>query len=316
MMFARKDPTKGGAPAPASPGTAAPEIIFDAGVKDFEARVLHASIEAPVIVDFWSPRSNICKQLTPLLEAAVRAAGGKVRLARVNIDEHPQLAQALRVQSVPTVYAFFQGQPVNAFSGLQPAAEIKNFVDQLLQLSKGAQPDAIDIPATLKQAATDLAAGDIATAQNLYASILEQDEKNASAYAGLVRTFIAAKALDQAQEFIDSVPPEIAKDPNFAAAKTALELARNKPTGDMTALYQALEKNPADHQARFDLALLFFSNGEKASAVDELVEIIRRNRTWEEDKARKQLLTFFEAMGPADPETSAGRRKLSAVLFS
>jgi putative thioredoxin len=315
MMFARKD-AKGVPPAAAPAGAPAQDLIFDSGVKDFEARVLQASLDTPMIVDFWSPRSNLCKQLTPLLESAVRAAGGKVRLAKVNIDEHPQLAQALRVQSVPTVYAFFHGQPVNAFTGLQGAAEIKNFVDQLLTLAKGAQPDALDIPAVLKQAATALAGGDIATAQNLYAAILEQDEKNAPAYAGLVRTFIAAGALDQAQEFIDGVPPEIAKDANFTAAKTALELARSKPAGNEGALRATLEKNPADHQARFDLALVLFSAGKKAEAIDELVEIIRRSRTWEEDKARKQLLTFFEALGPADPETLVGRRKLSSVLFS
>ena len=315
MMFARKD-SKGAPQAAAPAGASAQDIIFDAGVKDFEARVLQASLDTPIVVDFWSPRSGLCKQLTPLLETAVRATGGKVRLARVNIDDHPQLAQALRVQSVPTVYAFFHGQPVNAFTGLQPAAEIKNFVDQLLKLAQGAAPDALDIPAVLKQAATALAGGDIATAQNLYAAILEQDEKNAPAYAGLVRTFIAAGALDQAQEFIDGVPPEIAKDSNFTAAKTALELARSKPAGDESALRAAVEKTPADHQARFDLALVLFSAGKKAEAIDELVEIIRRSRTWEEDKARKQLLTFFEALGPADPETLAGRRKLSSVLFS
>ncbi|HTK85057.1 MAG TPA: co-chaperone YbbN [Patescibacteria group bacterium] len=316
-MFARsKGSDKGDAKLSAQQPAAANDVIFDVGTADFEARVLQASLDTPILVDFWAPWCGPCKQLGPILEAAVKAANGKVRLAKVNIDDNPQLAQALRVQSVPTVYAFFHGQPVNAFAGARPQSEVKLFIDQLVKLAANAKPDAIDIPAALKQAAEALAKSDIATAQNIYASVLEQDEKNAQAYAGLARTFVAGGHLQEAQQFIASVPPDIAKDPNFAAAVKALELAMAAPKGNESAFRAALEKNPADHQARFDLALTLFAAGKRAEAVDELVEIIRRNRTWEEEKARKQLITFFEAMGPADPETLAGRRKLSSVLFS
>lgn len=291
-------------------------IIFDAGTADFETTVMHASLTTPIIVDFWSPRSAVCKQLMPILEAAVQAAGGTVRLARINVDEHPQLAQALRVQSVPTVYAFYQGQPVNAFAGAKPAGEIKTFIDQLIHLAGGAALQTIDVAAVLKQAATALSTGDIATAQDLYSVVLEQDEKNAAAYAGLVRTFLAAGQVDEAQAFFNNIPPELVKNSNIIAAKTALDLAAQAPAGDPEKLQAAIAANPADLQARYDLALILFARGRKEEAIDALVEIIRRNRAWEEDKARKQLLTFFEALGPTDPETLAGRRKLSSVLFS
>ncbi|MBI4031237.1 MAG: tetratricopeptide repeat protein [Proteobacteria bacterium] len=295
----------------------ADSIIFDAVTADFEARVLNVSMGVPVLVDFWAPWCGPCKQLGPILEAAVREAGGKVRLAKINIDENPELAQALRVQSVPTVYAFFQGRPVSAFSGIRPASEIKSLIEQLARMAQQSKPDALDIPAVLAEAAQSLSAGDIATSQAMYAAVLEQDGKNAAAYTGFVRTLIAAGNVDQARGMVDSAPPDIAGHAIFAAARIAVELAENAPSGhDMAALAAAVEKNPADHQARFDLALALFSAGQKEGAVDALIEIIRCNRSWEEDKARLQLLKFFDAMGHGDPETAAGRRKLSAVLFS
>ena len=292
-------------------------FIFDATVKDFERAVMQASLETPVLVDFWAPWCGPCKQLGPMLEQAVREAGGKVLLARVNIDENPELAQAFKVQSVPTVYALFAGQPVTGFTGARPLSEIKMLIDQLVKLAQQGKPGAIDIPASLIQAAQLLARGDFGAAQELYVRVLGQDEKNVQAYVGLIRTLIAAGALDQARQMADEAPEGIAADPQFAAARTALELVENKPDDRaVLALAGRVEKDPADHQARFELAQALFSAGKREEAIDALIEIIRRNRAWEDEKARKELLKFFEAMGPSDPQTMAGRRKLSAILFS
>ncbi len=298
-------------------GKAAPQdMIFDVNTAEFEALVLQASMKTPILVDFWAPWCGPCKQLGPVLEAAVNAAGGKVRLAKVNIDSNPELAQALRVQSVPTVFAFFQGQPVTGFTGARPQNEIKTLIDQLIKIAQQAQPGALDIPAIMTQAAQALADNDVRTAQNLYMAVLAQDENNAPAYVGLIRTLISAGALEQAREMIETAPPSIMTASVFESARTALDLAENLPDTDTQALQKAVEKNPADHQARFDLALGLFGAGRNAEAIDALVEIIKRNRTWEEDKARQQLLKFFEALGPAHPDTVTGRRKLSSVLFS
>ena len=311
-MFARKGPPA----APAAPSSPTGDVIFDSGTGDFEATVIQASMDGPVLVDFWAPWCGPCKQLTPILESAVREAKGKVRLAKVNIDENQQLAQALRVQSVPTVYAFFQGQPVTAFTGARPAGEVRALVDQLIKMAGGANAEAIDIPATLKTAAEALGKGDIAAAREFYTAVMLQDEKNVPAHVGIVRTYISEGQLELAEEFIKSLPPEITNHADFAAARTAIDVAKIAPAGDLAGLQANVTENENDHAARFDYALALFAAGQRADAIDALVEIIRRNRAWEEDKARKQILTFFEAMGFADPETLAGRRKLSAVLFS
>jgi len=292
------------------------DIIFDVDADNFEGSVMQASMGKPVLLDFWSPSCAPCKELTPRLEEAVRETNGEVLLAKVNIDKNPELAEALQVQSVPTVFAFFQGKPITAFQGAQPQSEIKKLIDQLIKAAKQMQPDAIDIPQTLEQAAQALSDGETEMAQSLYAQILMQDETHVQAYTGLVRTFIAMGDLDQARHAIDSAPELIAKDPNFDAARSALELAESGPSGDLAELQAAVDKDIDNHNARFDLALALFSIGKKSEAIDELIEIVRCDREWEEEKARKQLLTFFEAMGPADTETVQGRRKLSSVLFS
>ncbi|MCB9989969.1 MAG: tetratricopeptide repeat protein [Rhodospirillales bacterium] len=292
------------------------DLIFDVGTADFEDKVMRGSIDTPILVDFWAPWCGPCKQLGPMLEQAVTQAGGKIRMAKVNIDENPELAQALRVQSVPMVFAFFGGQPVNAFVGVKAPGELKSFIDQMIEMARQARPDALDIPQALSEAAQALSAGDLDLAQGLYVQVLGEDEQNAQAYAGLIRTFIAAGQAEHAQEMINNVPDAISGDAAFAAAKTALELAMDVPVHDFSHLEEKLAKNPADHAARFDLAVGLFSAGEKERAIDELVEIVRRDRKWEDDKARLQLLKFFEALGFADPLAAEGRRKLSAVLFS
>jgi putative thioredoxin len=305
-----------GSSAPAAPAPVANAVSFDVDTQDFETRVIKASMEKPIIVDFWAPWCGPCKQLMPVLEAAVADAKGDVLLAKVNIDNNPELAQALRIQSVPTVMAFFQGQPVTAFSGARPASEIKNLIAQLVQLAKQGAPEALDIPASLKAAAQSLSDGDPATAQAIYAQILQQDDKNVEAYCGLVRTFIAAGQFDHAQKIITNAPDTIAKHPNFAAAKTALELAQANPGGDPGKLSAAVQANPLDHPARLELAHAQFAAGQKEQAIDSLLEIIARDRAWNDDAARKELLKFFDAMGPSDPVTAAGRKKLSRILFS
>lgn len=298
-------------PAPTGP-------IFDVTGKDFESRVLMASMEKPVLVDFWAPWCGPCKQLMPVLEAEVNAAGGEVLLAKVNIDENPDLAQALRIQSVPTVMAFFQGQPVTAFAGARPASEIKNLIAQLVQVARSAMPDALDIPAALKQAQDFIAAHDAQTAQQIYLQILQQDENNIDAYNGLVRLMIDAGALDQAALMVDNAPELIAKNPGFASVKTALDIAKGagEAARKLKPLLQKVDADPADHPARFDLAQAQFAAGQKEAAIDNLLAIIKADRAWNDDAARKELLRYFDALGFADPLSVEGRKKLSRILFS
>lgn len=317
MLIGSKKPTT---PQAAKAGDTG-ENIFDVTTANFEDIVLKASMDTPILVDFWAPWCEPCKQLGPILEAAVVATGGTVRMAKVNIDENPQLAQAMRVQSIPTVFAFFQGQPVTAFTGVKAASEIKLLVDQLSAMARKARPDAINIPETLSMAAKALAEGHVEVAQGMYMQIMAQEENNADAYAGLVRSFIALGDLEQAGYMLDDAPEEVQKHAAFAAARTAVELVRNAPKeGALTTIAAAVAQNPQDYQSRFDYALALFAANQKTEAIEQLVEIIKRDLTnetkWEDDQAKKQLFKFFEALGPSDPITLAGRRKLSTVLFS
>ncbi len=292
------------------------DIIFDVSAQDFEQRVMAASMQVPVIVDFWAPWCGPCKQLMPVLEKVVMAAGGQVLMAKVNLDDNPELAQALRVQSVPMVFGFFQGQPIDAFSGVQPESKIREFVGKLVAAAKGAEPDALDIDAALEGAAKALNENDVSTAHAIYSQILQQDALNVAAYVGLVRCFIAAGQIDQAVAMVDNAPEEISKASVFAQARTALELAQIVPDSSLDDLAAKITKNKDDHQARIDLAQGLFAAGEKEAATDALLESITIDREWNEGAARKELLKLFEAIGHGDPLTLAARRKLSSILFS
>lgn len=301
--------------------TAAPKaegaFIFDTSTENFETDVLKLSLEKPVLIDFWAPWCGPCKQLMPMLEQLVGARQGKIALAKVNIDDHPELAQAFRVQSVPMVVALYKGQPVTGFAGLRPQKDIEHLLEQLIAMHNQNQPEALDIPASLKEAALLLDAGDLGAAQNLYAAILSQDALQVDAYLGMIRVMLAAGEIEQAEAMITGAPIQISGDIKFAAAKTALELAQNaQNAGDLHALERRIALDPADLQAKFDYAESCFAHGQKDKAVDALIAIIRANRVWEDDKAKTLLLKYFEGWGFADPASVAGRKKLSTVLFS
>ena len=292
--------------------------VFDITTEEFQDRVIEGSKQVPILVDFWAPWCGPCKQLMPILEAEVEATKTEVLLAKVNIDENQELAQALRIQSVPTVMAFFQGQPVTGFTGMRPASEIKNLIAQLIKLSRSAKPDAIDIPEMLKKAQECITIGEERFAQEIYIQILQQDPNNIEAYNGMVRALISAGAIEHAEHYITQAPEGITKNPNFAQAKTAYELAvkAKEHVKTLPSLLKRLEKVPDDYQARFDLAQAQFASGQKTEAIDNLLELIRLDRAWNEEAPRKELLRFFEALGFADPLAVEGRKKLSRLLFS
>jgi putative thioredoxin len=290
--------------------------IFDVDTNEFEMKVLGASMEGPVIVDFWAPWCAPCKQLMPMLEGAVSKAAGKVKLAKVNIDSNPELSQALRVQSVPTVYAFYQGQPVDGFTGVVTPGELDAFIEKLSMINDQGGADQIDVSNALTLAAQALSEGDLASAQGVYLQVLSQDENNIDAYSGLIRVLIAAGEVLKAKQMAESAPQSIKSNEKFASIQTAIKLADSKPEGDLSGLQAQLEGDENNHSARFEIAMDLFSSGQQEAAIDHLIEIVKRDKEWEEEKARKQLLEYFEALGPSDPLTVSGRRKLSTVLFS
>ncbi len=300
----------------ANGGQQAADLIKDSNTERFGQDVIEASMKVPVIVDFWAPWCGPCKQLGPALEKVVQAARGGVRLVKIDVDQNQALAGQLRIQSIPAVYAFFQGQPVDGFVGAQSESEIQRFVDRLLQQSgAGAGPSPIE--QALEQAQTALTENQVGAASALFGQVLQHEPENETALAGMIRCHLAAGDNTAAREMFDTLPAEMTGAPAFASAKAALELAeQSAQAGPLSELAARVEQNPQDHQARLDLAMAFHAAGQHEAAADALLEIIRRDRTWNDDAARQQLLKFFEAWGPTDPNTLAARRQLSSLLFS
>lgn len=302
----------------AQSGGAAPSPSQDPNIKDssiatFAADVLQASLQVPVIVDFWAPWCGPCKTLGPQLEAAVTAAKGAVKLVKINIDENPELAQQLRIQSIPTVYAFKNGQPVDGFAGAIPESQIRAFVAGLL--GGAAAPGVED---ELAAADAAFAAGDLPQAAQIYGQILQEDPGSPKAVAGLAKCYLASGDVERAQQTLGLVRPDGEADEAVRAVQAELALKKNAGAVqiDLAALRAKSEADPADPQAAYDLALGLEASGDRDGSIAALLDIIKRHKKWNEDAARKQLLTLFEAMGHADPRTIEARRKLSTLLFS
>jgi putative thioredoxin len=295
-----------------TPATPPDDLVKDTTTASFRQDVLAESMRQPVLVDFWAPWCGPCKQLTPVLEKAVRAAGGKVKLVKMNIDEHPQIAGQLGVQSIPAVFAFQRGQPVDAFMGALPESQIKDFIERLVGPLGPSAAEEI-----LAEADRLAAEGDAGGAAELYAAVLSQDPENAPALAALAKLHVELGDLEGARRLLDAAPAAKAKDPAILGARAAIELAEQAGSlGDIAELQRTVEAHPLDHQARFDLAIALNARNRREEAANHLLEIIRRDRNWNDDGARKQLVQFFEAWGPMDEMTLAGRRRLSSILFA
>ncbi len=288
------------------------DLIKEGSEATFMVDVIEASQTVPVIVDFWAPWCGPCKTLGPALEAAVTAAKGKVRMVKIDVDRAPGLSQQLRIQSIPTVYAFFQGKPVDGFQGAIPGSEIKKFVDKLVELGgdDGGLADA------LLAAEEMLTEGAHADAAETFAAILAEEPENAAAYGGLIRSYLAMDDLDKAQELADAAPAKIAGSTEVIAARAQIELARQAAqAGPEDVLRAAVARDPQDRQAQFDLAVALHASGKVEEAVTMLLDLFKLDREWNDGAAKAQLFTIFGALKPQDPIVLAGRRRLSSMIF-
>jgi len=292
------------------------DLIKDVSEATFMADVVEASKDVPVIVDFWAPWCGPCKTLGPMLEKAVIAAKGAVKMVKINVDEAQSIAGQLQIQSIPTVYAFHNGQPIDGFQGALPESEIKAFIDKAIAASGGEAPGE-QLSDAIEAAEEMLAEGAAVDAAQTFAAVLEQDPNQAAAYGGLVRSHIALDDLEQAEAVLNGAPAEISESPELEAAHAQLELAKQAAdAGPVAELTAAVEAEPDNHQARFDLALALHAGGEVDEAVSQLLELFRRDREWNDGAAKTQMFTIFEALKPNDPIVLNGRRRLSSMIFA
>jgi len=307
----------GGGAGAAQAGANAADLIIDSDQQRFTKDVIDASMQVPVIVDFWATWCGPCKTLGPTLEKVVKEAKGAVKLVKIDVDKNQALAGQLRIQSIPAVYAFFQGRPVDGFVGAQPESQLKQFVQNLVKMG-GAAAGPSPVDEALDQAEAALAENDYGAASAIFDQVLAHESDNARAIAGLLRCSIATGDLAGAREMVSGLTPEMLKNAAIASSISQLDLAEagQKAAGQTQQLQARIDANPKDFEARYDLAVAQFAAGEREAAIDQLLAIFKANRGWNEEAARKQLVKFFEAMGPTDPMTLAGRRKLSSLMFS
>jgi putative thioredoxin len=284
--------------------------LKDTTTASFRQDVVAESMKQPVLVDFWAPWCGPCKTLGPIIEKSVNAAKGKVKLVKMNIDDHPQIGGRRGIQSIPAVIAFDKGQPVDGFVGALPESQVTGFIERLVGPLTDAAAELI------KQADAALQSGDRETALDLYSAVLAEEGDNLTAIGAIAKIHVDMGEIETAKEYLEAVPDDKQSDPAIAAVRAAIDLLEQASSvGDLDGLEAAVRADPADHQARFDLAVALAAKGQQEAATDHLIEIVKRNREWNDDGARKQLLQFFEAWGPMDDMTKSGRRKLSAAIF-
>jgi putative thioredoxin len=302
---------QGGGSAP----QAAPDLIKETTTQTFVKDVIEESKRQPVLIDFWAPWCGPCRQLTPILEKVVKGAKGKVKLVKMNIDEHPAIPGQMGIQSIPAVIAFVNGQPADGFMGALPESQVTAFIDKLtVGVPAAGEPN---IPEILKEADAVLAEGDPAGAAQIYAEVLSVEATNIAALAGLARCYMETGAIDQAKQTLALVPEAKRGDAAVSAVQAIIDLAEQAQSlGPVAELEAKVAADPLDHQARFDLAIALNAKGDRAAATEQLLAIVKRDRKWNDDGARKQLVQFFEAWGPTDEATVEGRKRLSTVLFA